>query len=210
MEAVILANGEFPIHDIPLDFLHNAEKIICCDGAICKLLEYDEEPNIIIGDLDSVPEFVKQKYASQLVYVTEQENNDLTKAVNWCVENQISDIIILGATGLRADHTIGNISLLARYGKLANVTMIDNYGVFTPIYESTSFKSFEGQQVSIFSIEPETPITLNSLMYPLNKFSLREWWQGTLNESLGDTFSIMFDKGTVVVFQSHKEPAERI
>ncbi|MBN1187446.1 MAG: thiamine diphosphokinase [Bacteroidales bacterium] len=204
MKTVILANGEFPKHPIPLKILNEAEQVICCDGATLKLLNYMREPNLIIGDLDSLPEEIKSKYAGRLICITEQENNDLTKAVNWCFENNIKEITILGATGLRTDHTIGNIALLARYGKKIVVQMVDDYGIYTPISQTTTFSSFTGQQVSIFSIQPETAITLEGLKYPLNKQYLTEWWMGTLNESSGDSFSIISEKGSIVVFQTHK------
>ena len=203
MKTIILANGEFPKHPIPLQILYEAEKVICCDGATLKLLDHKREPDLIIGDLDSLPDEIKSKYAGRLICITEQENNDLTKAVNWCIENNIEEVTILGATGLRTDHTIGNIALLARYGKKIKVQMLDDYGVYTPIYQTTTFSSFKGQQVSILSIQQETAITLEGLKYPLHEYCLTEWWMGTLNESLGESFSIIFDKGSIVVFQTH-------
>ena len=53
-KTVILANGEFPTHEIPLQILNEADFIICCDGASQNLLDYGLKPNLIIGDLDSV------------------------------------------------------------------------------------------------------------------------------------------------------------
>ena len=32
-EAVILANGEYPTHVLPLKILEEAKFVICCDGA---------------------------------------------------------------------------------------------------------------------------------------------------------------------------------
>lgn len=32
-EAVILANGEYPSHPLPLQMLKNAEFVVCCDRA---------------------------------------------------------------------------------------------------------------------------------------------------------------------------------
>ena len=37
---VVLANGEFPKHDIPLHELDIAGSIICCDGAVESLIDY--------------------------------------------------------------------------------------------------------------------------------------------------------------------------
>ena len=51
---VILANGDFPNHLIPLNFLKKQNKILCCDGAVDKLIKYNIQPDIIIGDMDSI------------------------------------------------------------------------------------------------------------------------------------------------------------
>jgi len=63
--------------------------------------------------------------------------------------------VIVGATGKREDHTLGNISLLADYMKTAKVVMVTDYGIFTPMQGITEFTSHKGQQVSLFrSIAP--------------------------------------------------------
>ena len=205
MATVILANGHFPTHEIPLKILKEAEKVVCCDGATLNLLDFGMEPDVIVGDIDSIPDEIVEKYKSIIVTISEQETNDLTKSVNWCVENNLRDLIILGATGLRDDHTLGNISLLCQYVKTANVKMVTDYGVFTPIEKTSKFESFPGQQVSIFSIFPETKITTENLKYPLKQRGLLSWWQGTLNESTAGFFTISFEQGEVIIFRKFKK-----
>ena len=51
---IILANGDFPSHHIPLKKLEEAQSIICLDGAISNLAKNKIKPNLIIGDLDSI------------------------------------------------------------------------------------------------------------------------------------------------------------
>ena len=57
-DAVIVANGQFPSHAIPLDILKSAHHIVCCDGAIANLspLTPHSSPLTVIGDGDSVPD----------------------------------------------------------------------------------------------------------------------------------------------------------
>ena len=83
--------------------------------------------------------------------------------------------------------------------------MITDFGTFTPIEKSTKFKSFPGQQVSIFTITPDVKITSEYLKYPLQNRQLKSWWRGTLNESTGDYFTINFKNGKVLVFQEFGE-----
>jgi len=203
---IILANGAFPKSKRALDLLDNSKQIICCDGAVNKLIESGREPHIIIGDLDSVEDNHRAKYQNILVKINDQNTNDLTKAINWCLAQEIEEVIILGATGEREDHTIGNISLLTEYHKKLNVTMLTDNGVFIPISESTNFESTIGQQVSIFSLNPTIEITSIGLKYPLQNLALKAWWMGTLNEVTSDEFIIEFEgEAQLVVFILEKE-----
>lgn len=202
-DTVILANGSFPTHCIPLAALKNAKKLICCDGAINNLLQSGIEPSLIIGDLDSISEKVKKKYMSIIIQDPDQNTNDLTKAVNWCKHNQIHEITIVGATGKREDHTLGNISLLSNYIKDISVSMLTDTGFFTPILKSTTFQSYEGQQVSVFSQTANLEIDSVNLKYPLNKLQLPYLWMGTLNECVSDNFTISIESGDVIVFQEY-------
>ena len=203
-KTIVLANGDFPKHKIPLGFLHNAEQIICCDGAAQNLLNQGLTPDFIIGDMDSVSEEIKKQYSSILLHLAEQETNDLTKAVHFCLENNRTEITILGTTGKREDHTLGNLSLLTDYAEKANIQMLTDYGVFTPLLKTSTMESYPGEQISIFSLNPETVFSFKDLVYPVQNRKLTSWWQGTLNEAEKDSFTIEFNKGEVLVFREYK------
>lgn len=198
---VILANGLFPRHEIPVGYLQAADRVICCDGAVVKLVEYGMEPWAVVGDLDSVPSDLAEKFADRLFPFDDQETNDLTKTVRFAIERGYTDIVILGATGVREDHTIGNISLLADYAESVNVTMVTDHGIFIPVRSGSVISSWPGQQLSVFSTLPGIKITSEGLKYPLDGIELYNWWTGTLNESAGDKFSLAFEgDGCILVF----------
>lgn len=200
-KLVILCDGSFPKHKVPLSYLKNAEQIICCDGAADKLIEYGMTPDYIVGDIDSVSEKTKIDFADRLVYIDDQETNDQTKAVEFAVKNGAKNVVILGATGKREDHTIGNISLLLNYACKLDVISVSNSGIFKPALKSQTFHSFKGQQVSIFSVGTPVAITSANLKFPLSKTVLNSWWMGTLNECLSHSFSLEFNSGQLIVFQ---------
>lgn len=200
--VVIVANGKFPEHEIPLTLLRKAEIIVCCDGAITKLDKKGIEPTVIVGDLDSLSANYRSRFAAKLSHDPDQNTNDLTKAIKWCKNNNLFNIVILGATGIREDHTLGNIGLLPLYARMGmQIRLITDNGIIIPLIQSSTLDSFKGQQISIFSPNNSTRITTTNLKYPIVNSTLDELWMGTLNESLGDSFSIEFYPGPLIVFQ---------
>jgi thiamine pyrophosphokinase len=198
--TVIVADGSFPQHEVPLNYLKNAKRIVCCDGSTENLLLYGMLPDAIVGDLDSLSDELVTRFADRIHLDESQDTNDLTKAVTWCSENGYKDIVIVGATGKREDHTLGNVSLLADYIKEVNAIMVSDTGIFRPLLKSTAISSFTGQQVSIFSIDPGTEVTSHGLRYPLTRSKITNWWFATLNEALGDSFSLEFSAGRLIVY----------
>lgn len=195
--TVIIANGEFPTHKYPLASIENASYIICLDGSLEGTLRHNITPNRVIGDGDSISDALKEQYAHIIEIFTDQETNDLTKAVNYCVRKGLKRIKIVAATGKREDHTLGNISLLLEYMRNVEVEMITDYGTFTPISSTTEFQCEAGQQVSIFNMD-KNPVTSHNLKFPLNNLVLDNLWKGTLNESLGESFTIETNGRTIV------------
>ncbi len=211
-DAVVLANGEQPKHEIPLRMLKEAPYVVCCDGAIAQYKKADA----VVGDGDSIPSWARKEYQAIFEQVSEQDDNDLTKATRYCIAKGFRRIVFLGATGMREDHTLGNISLLMRYAKEMGVeaVMATNYGWFLPVIHSTDnseenencyhtqvFSSFPGQQVSLFNFGC-TQLKTKGLRY--DGYPFTSWWQGTLNEATADHFSIMAD-GDYLLFRTYKK-----
>lgn len=187
-ETVILANGSYPSNDIPLDILSKASYVVCCDGAANRYIENGFIPDVIIGDGDSLNEKYRYSHASLIKRISEQETNDQTKAVRFCLAQGKRQIAILGATGKREDHTLGNISLLIDYARMGAETRIyTDYGVFIPCKDKCVFNSTSQQQISIINFTAKN-FKAQGLLYPIYDFT--NWWQGTLNECTGDTFTI--------------------
>lgn len=199
-DTVILANGDFPSHPLTLSILNNCKWLICCDGAINNLVNIQKEPDAIVGDCDSLSSENLIRFADIIHRIPEQETNDLTKAVLFCIQHGRTKITILGATGKREDHTIANVSLLCEYMNNADVEMITDYGIFTGINSDSIFESKPKQQVSLFCIDRCT-VTSQNLVYPITNHVFTNWWQATLNESKGNHFQIETD-GRMIVYRA--------
>lgn len=217
-KAIVLSNGQFPRRREALEAILQIPLLVCCDGAYDKLVKsalFDgaaHTPTIfVVGDGDSLA--LRRVVLPNTTFVegyTDQESNDLTKAVRYAISIGVERLLILGATGLREDHTLGNISLLAMFaamrtqsGKLLSVRMYTDYGFFTPIRSSQVMPSFARQQVSLFSLDQGLTVSTEGLKYPIVNRQFRYWWEATLNEATGDSFSITIDgEGALLVYQT--------
>ncbi len=190
--VVIVANGLFPRTQQSLDILIDANKIICCDGAADKLVRFGLSPHVIIGDLDSVSNELRERYASILIHSQDQESNDLTKAVHYCIEKKYPAVSILGATGLREDHTLGNVSLMLEYFPRIEVQIISDFGCFFLVQSGDKVPSYEGEKISFFSVDNRVRVTSRGLKYPLHDLQLSNWYRATLKEASSGHFVLNF------------------
>ena len=158
--------------------------------------------------MDSLSESMKRRYADIIVKVDEQEHNDQTKAFRWAIENidDISDIHILGATGEREDHTIGNISLLMEYARMydlegmgINVEMVSDNSTIFAVTDSFDMDCGTGRKISIMTPDNSLRIKSEGLEWPLDEVVFDNWWKATLNRATQDTVKLTFSHRSIAL-----------
>ena len=161
-------------------------------------------PDWIVGDGDSLSEENRIRFHDRIHRIPDQETNDQTKAVNFLLAKGKRRIAIIGATGKREDHTLGNISLLMEYQQMgAEVVMLTDYGFFIPATGDKVFAGFPRQQVSVFNFGA-IQLRSEGLKYPIYDF--HSLWQGTLNEVEHCSFHITA-KGSYLVYCTYEPKA---
>lgn len=212
-DIVIICDGTFPKQEYPKYLIRNADFIICCDGALAKFLKnskkiFGEErlPDLVIGDMDTLSSAMQKKYSDIIVRESEQEHNDQTKAVRWALSNidNIGTIHILGATGGRADHTIGNLSLLMEYTRMfdlegINIEAVSDEGTIFPINDTIEFDCGQGREISIFSPDSTLRIKSEGLMYKTDDVVFDNWWKATLNKASQDNVRLEFSHPSIAL-----------
>ncbi len=199
---VILCNGAFPTEPFPLFLLDSAEGVVCCDGALQKYMDRwpDRMPMAVVGDMDSLPQALREQFSAIVVPVEEQEDNDQTKALRWVLEHhpEVSEIVLLGATGLREDHTIGNLGLLMDYPRQFDlgerkISLVSDYGTAFAITDSCELHLGEGRRFSLFSADNSLRISSEGLQWPTDNVVFDAWWKATLNRTTAPIVSLHFN-----------------
>ena len=201
---IIVANGLLPRTRKTYNLINDALHVIVCDGAINTYFSYtNRKPDYVIGDGDSANMKVIEKRGLTFIQVDDQETNDLTKAIESGIERGWNNFIIIGATGQREDHTIGNIFLLAKYLSMGiQAKLAAPKGDFIPVQGTFEKKVGRLRTVSIFSIDRK-PITATGLEYPIENKVFEELWEGTLNRTTSDYLTIQ-SEGRYIVYLGKK------
>ena len=213
--AVIICNGEFPVKEYPRYIIRNADVTVCCDGAFDKYMKAGESifgkeklPDVVIGDLDSISSVKREKYSRIIVHDADQETNDQTKAFRYVMENfpEVTEIHIIGATGLRTDHTIGNVSLLMEYARDysldsrgISVDIISDRETIIPVTNTIELQCGEGRSISVFSPDSTLKIHSEGLVWPLDNVVFDNWWKATLNRAANDTIRLVFSHRSIAL-----------
>ena len=185
--TVILANGEFPKRGgAGWKLLADAAQVVCCDGsAAAYRRRFGRWPTAVVGDLDSLGRAaeVAARDGAVVVRIADQETNDLEKAIGYCESRGWRSPVIVGATGKREDHTLGNVFRALERG----LEIVTDCGRFVPVCGCRTLHLAKGAGVSVFAPDPRTQMTSRGLQWPLDGVRFRNLHCATLNRATAAT-----------------------
>lgn len=116
--TLIFANGIIEDLSWVQPYLAQARTVIAADGGIRHPLALGYLPDVLIGDLDSLPEGVSESMEEWDIEIVRhppaKDETDLELALLYVARRFPEDaLVILGGFGGRLDHTLANILLLA-------------------------------------------------------------------------------------------------
>lgn len=122
--AVLLCSGPPPKDDLLRYWLTGADFFIATDSAGHPYDHLPIEPDVVIGDFDSLSgRVLGGREGPRFLQVDDQYTTDSEKALLFLEEEGFEEVIILGATGWRLDHTLNNCQLLERFGDKLRICM---------------------------------------------------------------------------------------
>lgn len=206
MRTLILCNGEPSSGKLLDTFVSRCDYFVAADGAGNHALKMGFTPDVIIGDLDSYRPV--KSFNGTVIRDSDQETNDLEKAMKLAVKKGASRIDILGATGNRLDHSLKNLSVLARFASQCDrLMMADDHLMTLVIPSGFSVDLPEGHMVSMFPLSGKAEgITTSGLKYPLRSETLENGKRdGSSNEASGGTVRITYARGVLLFMCAHTE-----
>lgn len=205
-DSIICLKGDLPSEEI-FDFLQNIE-LIAADGAANKLIEIGKKPDLIIGDLDSfdIEENSDLFSKSKIMKIEDQESNDFEKILNFCLNYERHNLLILGMNGGDLEHTLNNQSIIQRYSELLNLCVFDGNRYGLMIFENIRFDCKTGEIISIIPMN-YAKISSKNLKWELDNFELTYGHnEGARNHSVADNVEISLQNGKYMLFFDSRLP----
>ncbi len=210
--VVIFANGNLPDPEKARALLQADDFIIAADGGTRHALALGRKPNVIVGDLDSLPEgFDPKAFDGEIaLYPRDKDATDLELALRHALTLKPDSILILAALGGRTDQSLANIALLTspRHATLqqAQGSAFDirlNDGV-EEIFLCRDHAQVKGRSGDLVSLIPwggkVTGIVTAGLKWSLQNETLYpEETRGISNEMTGDVASVSIRSGLLLV-----------
>lgn len=209
-KCIIIGAGDFTVSEIP-DYDEQTDTVIAVDGGLfyCGLLNM--EPDIIIGDFDSVDEnllqaisLIEENYPDKVLRLKPQKDDtDMLVALKWGLAQGFRSFHIYAGLGGRLEHSIANIQCLlylAREG--AEGCLFEGDGCIFVMAADNEIKRFQPSMegyLSLFSLERESIVTIENMKYPLTHHTVtNDYPIGISNEFLpGKSGCITLHSGAV-------------
>jgi thiamine pyrophosphokinase len=181
MRAIIVANGQVLSDATYAHLVQEGDRIIAADGGASVALALGLQPDLVVGDLDSLaPElrgFLAARGCEFLDHPARKDETDTELAIRRAIELGAEEIVLLGAIGGRLDHTLANVMLLAM-PELAHVrARIEDDTtsvVLLQAGEDLELRGAVGDLVSLLPLGGDvTGITTSGLEWSLQDATLR-------------------------------------
>ena len=178
MKYLIVAGGEVRDGSFFSETVKSfkADRIIAADSGALHLKNAGITPDIMVGDFDSIEEDVFRTFEDKsriIRYRVEKDVTDTAAAMDICMSEGATDILMLAATGSRFDHVYANVLLLKKALDAGiRARIIDEHNEIELHDESFELKNLKGQTVSFYAMFSDTDITLKGFHYPLDNYHL--------------------------------------
>lgn len=200
------------------------DMIMAADKGVEGLIKLGAKPDYLVGDFDSFSGDLDALLSDSSIVVKRlnpvKDDTDTESALRWILElveagHNIShdafgtcDIVIIGGTGTRIDHILGNISILGiPMEKGYTACLVDSCNRIRMINSKmpTVIKAGEfGDYVSVFPVgDSASGVDLSGFKYPLKDARLT-WFNslGVSNEIIDTEGHITVKEGALIVVES--------
>lgn len=199
---VLVANGPIDWTEASAAVAAAAKPLLAADGGANHLGRIGLRPDAVIGDLDSISPGIRNFIGEgRMIHRPDQDRTDLDKALGYAFDELgLERLTVLGATGGRLDHAVGNLGLLAKRALGDRLVFVAADHRVMAITGELALDAEPGETWSFFTFDPAVRVTLEGLKWPVSDAALDLAGRPSIsNEAASDEVRIRSTGGAVVV-----------
>lgn len=174
--------------------------ILALDSGADTALSAGFEPDLALGDLDSVSEEAKAKLGKEKLFkINRQDNTDLEKGLSFCKIIKPQKVTLVCLAGGRLDFTLSNFLTLFNFVKNFEIEVKSAGWRVYPLQKSGVFKAEKGATVSLIPLTAVKKITLKGLKYGLKNDILKVGQLAVSNTAVKEELSVEFKTGKLLL-----------
>jgi len=207
MLALLAVGGEGPSRD-RLAFRFDSFDIICAaDSGLALLLSWGLEPDLIVGDMDSIGriELLEGRpHAEVLRFSTDKDESDTEIGLRILRERGATRIVMAGGGGGRLDHVLALRALFERQGAPSEWHTAGEEILFIKTRERMEFIAEIGETISVFPLsEGASEMRSQGLTWPLSGLVWKPGDFGLSNRASSREVVVEAGKGSLLVVRNH-------
>ena len=205
--CVVVGGADINNYAFVRGWLRPEDFIIFCDSGLRHLEAFQAAPGLIVGDFDSHDN--PHLNTETIVLPCEKDDTDTVYAVKEAVKRGYDDFLLIGMTGGRIDHAIGNVSILLFLDSLGKKgRIIDDYSEMEIVSKEPAWIDDSCAFFSLLNISGIAKgITIENAKYPLENGEITcDYQYGVSNEVLpGKTAKVSVEQGRVLLVKIYQE-----
>lgn len=198
--CLIIANGPWPAPGVMEAALKGPAIVLACDGAVASCMKHNLDVHAVVGDLDSLDaETFALLAGMRVIERLDQDSNDLSKAIDYALDQGHTNLRIVGATGGDVQHEWANILECAR--RTVNIEMLGERGRFCFLVskEQHTLQVNKEGTFSLMALNEVAGLNLGGALYSLTDDELGMGSRGLHNMATDSQIKVRYDSGRLVV-----------
>jgi thiamine pyrophosphokinase len=210
VKAVVFSAGQVADYARVREQIGSPGMVICADGGIRHAKAMGLTPTVLLGDFDSAGEAAVAEAAAAGIPImrmpVEKDQTDTHLAMAEAVRLGADEIVLVGGTGDRLDHTFSNLLLLPGVPSGVGVTVVDAKNVIRLLRPGgrLTLQGAPGEYLSLLPLTPEARgVVAEGVKWPLDGATLR-WGEslGVSNQMAEAEAFVAVREGYLLVIQA--------
>ncbi|WP_297511530.1 thiamine diphosphokinase [Flavobacterium sp.] len=205
--ALIIANGASCSMEFLNQLLEWQPLVIVLDSAMERVAELGIKVDVLLGDFDRGFDplvYTEKQFPLTIVHTPNQDKTDLEKAFDYLIERGHRGVNVVWATGNRMDHTLHNLTIMARYQNDLKVVYLDDHSKLFLAPKKFEKWYLKDSILSLIPLGTVTGITTKNLAYPLTDETLTLGYRSGSSNHVAENglVTIAFETGDLLLIES--------